>query len=407
MLRHLPPTAAPVSPSDLLQGLGAGVSALDGLRNHLTAYLRVPACYLASSGRTALYLLLKGLSAHAPGRGEVLLPAYTCPSLARVILDLGLSPRLVDISGLTLEYQRDQLEAALGRQTLAVIHVHPFGLPQPVAPVVQMAHTVGAVVIEDAAQSMGARLNGVAAGSGGDFGLYSLGPGKPLSAGGGGVLSVNNERYLGLVDDWWRELPVPTGAGSAAALVRLATLSMAFQPRGWWLATRTGLHRAGDREESWGYVLRGLAPSQAAVATVLLDRLDSVNAQRRNRATRLLDGLRGLPWIHVPPPPLEADPIYLRFPVIIPREDLRAAAFELLWSRGIGVGRLYRHTLARIFPQLDGGSYPGAEAVAAGLLTLPTHHYVTDQDLAVIIGIFGELGRGVSAEISAVGVSSQ
>ena len=133
-----------------------------------------------------------------------------------------------------------------------MVHVHPFGLPQPVDGVLHLARQAGAVVVEDAAQSMGARLAGRPVGVQGDFGLYSLGPGKPMSLGGGGVLSVNGSRYGEIVAEAWKALPDVGAVGSALAEARLAAFALAFHPRGWWLITRTGLNSVGDREESWG-----------------------------------------------------------------------------------------------------------------------------------------------------------
>ena len=75
--------------------------------------------------RTALSLVLRALHAVTPERDEVILPAYTCPSLGKVILDLDLRPRLVDLSPQTLRYEPEVLIATLNDATLAVIVVHP------------------------------------------------------------------------------------------------------------------------------------------------------------------------------------------------------------------------------------------------------------------------------------------
>ena len=190
MLRQLPPTAVPIALSDLKSGLGPPPQSLAGFERALTRYLGVPTCKLAASGRTALYLLLRDLrqASDNPERREVIMPAYTCPSLAKVALDVELRPRFVDISPHTLALHVDQLEAEASERTLAVILVHPFGLPQPVDHIQALAHAAGAVVIEDAAQAMGAHLGGRPVGTHGDFGLFSLGPGKPISTGGGGIV---------------------------------------------------------------------------------------------------------------------------------------------------------------------------------------------------------------------------
>ena len=393
MFRQLPPTASPLIASDLARGL-AGGSLRDGATGRfsrsLAETLGVPACHLASSGRTALYLLLRAL-AHEPslaGRREIVLPAYTCPAVAKVALDVGLRPRLVDVSPATLGFDLDRLTDAIGRQTLVVMHVHPFGLPQPVDLVLDLAHQAGAVVIEDAAQSMGARSAGRPVGVRGDFGLYSLGPGKPMSLGGGGVLSVNGSRYGAIVAEAWKTLPDVGAVGSALAEARLAAFALAFHPRGWWLITRTGLNSVGDREESWRYRLMGLAPSQAAVGLALLPKLDEANQLRRRNAERLLARLAGLDGVCLPMVDPSTEPIFLRLPVLVPDEARHNEVFRRLWAAGIGVGRMYQRPLGAIFPQIPSDGNRGAELVARSLLTLPTHHYLTAADVERIVDTF-------------------
>lgn len=381
-MRHLPPTAVPLAAADLRRGFQAGPGQVEAFARALEGYLGVPRCYLASSGRTVLYLLLRALARAGGGnRDEVVLPAYTCPSLARVILDLDLRPRLVDVSPDTLGMDLGGLAQAMGGHTLAVIQVHPFGLPQAMAEVLAWGEQAGAAVIEDAAQAMGARCEGRQVGTRGWFGLYSLGPGKPLSTAGGGVLSVNRQEDMARVEQWWQELPGATRAQSAAAQARLAAFNLAFHPRGWWAATRMGLHRAGDREEMQGYRLTGLTPAQASAGLGLLPRLDAINQRRRGNASQLLQRLAGLPGIALPAPHPPAEPIYLRLPVLVASESRREQIFQALWAAGIGAGKMYRRVLPDLFPELQRGHFPGADYVAHHLLTLPTHHYVADGDV--------------------------
>ncbi|MCI0398674.1 MAG: DegT/DnrJ/EryC1/StrS family aminotransferase [Chloroflexi bacterium] len=387
MFRHLPPAATPFTLADLRTGLRPPGQVSTRFREALATYLGGRTCYLASSGRTALYLLLQALSSTS-GRCEVILPAYTCPALARVALDLGLRPRLVDVSPETLGFVEEGLAGQITEQTLAIIHVHPFGLPQPLEPVLSLARQAGAVIIEDAAQAMGARLDGQPAGTQGEFSLFSLGPGKPLSTGGGGVLTVNDDACAPLVAQAWATLSAPSPAASAASLLRLALLALAFHPRPWWLSTRLGLHRLGDHQASWGYRLCGLSAAQAAVGLALLLRLEAINKRRRENARQLLAGLRELPFVHLPQPAVASEPIYLRLPLLVDSQERRERLFQRLWAAGIGVGRMYRHSLAHLFPQLAAGPYPGAEQVAGRLLTLPTHHYLTAADVERITGIF-------------------
>jgi dTDP-4-amino-4,6-dideoxygalactose transaminase len=389
-LRHLPPTAVPLTIADLRQGLHADSQATARFQAALCRYLGTQTCLVAASGRTVLYLLLKQLAATAdsPSRQEVILPAYTCPALAKVILDLGLQPCPIDISSQTLALDGRQLADHLSQRTLAVICVHPFGIPQAVAEIRTLAHSVGAVVIEDAAQSMGAKLDGQPVGTQGDFGLFSLGPGKPLATGGGGILSTDDERYSRLLSQLWESLPPLTAVTAAYKGLRLALLSLAFHPTGWWLATRAGLHRIGAHQASWGYKLSRLSQVQAHVGLALLPRLNEVNQHRRAHAHQIQECLQGIDFVHIPSPAATAEPIYLRLPILVDSETRRERLFHRLWTAGIGVGRMYEQTLPQIFPQLATRHYPGADQVAHHLLTLPTHHYLTDADVACIAQIF-------------------
>ncbi len=83
-----------------------------------------------------------------------------------------------------------------------------------------------------------------------------------------------------------------------------------------------------------------------------------------------------------------AEPIYLRLPLLVEGEERREHLFQHLWRAGIGVGRMYRRTLAEYFPQLAPATYPGADYVARHLLTLPTHHYLTQGDIERITQVF-------------------
>lgn len=392
MFRHLAPTATPLPLSTFVRAWSADERALADFGNALQAYLGVAYCALAASGRTALYGLLRALqlTADQPQRTEVVLPAYTCPAVAKVVLDLGLQPRLVDLVPTTLAYDLPQLTAAVSEITLAVIQVHPFGLPIDIQPVLALAHLAGAVVIEDAAQSLGAKVAGRPVGTVGDYGLFSLGPGKPLSTGGGGIVCAASDAAATRLHTGWRPLAPTPASASFTAWVRLGMFTTAFQPAPWWVATRLGAQRVGDHEASWGYTLRGLTPTQAAVGLAQLAYLDAYNQQRRQKAHRLLELLRDVAGIYCFARSHEENDgaIYLRFPLLVEDEQLRERLYTQLWAAGIGVGRMYQRTLADIFPQLNLGSYPGAQRVAQGLLTLPTHHFVTERDMQRIDAIF-------------------
>jgi dTDP-4-amino-4,6-dideoxygalactose transaminase len=165
-------------------------------------------------------------------------------------------------------------------------------------------------------------------------------------------------------------------------------LTLVFHPFGWWLATRSGAHRIGDHEASWGYILGGLGEAQAALGLILLRRLDDINRQRRENAHRMIARLQKLDFVCIPTPPKVAEPIYLRLPVLVEGTERRDHLFRRLWTARIGVGRMYQHPLPDLFPQFGDRTYPGASHLARHLLTLPTHHYLTGDDIERITHIF-------------------
>jgi dTDP-4-amino-4,6-dideoxygalactose transaminase len=101
--------------------------------------------------------------------------------------------------------------------------------------------------------------------------------------------------------------------------------------------------------------------------------------------------LQGVSKIHIigPSGPRsdEAGPIYLRFPLLAADERLRDDLYAALQRAGIGAGKLYGRSMADFFAAHVTGSYPGAEAVARRLLTLPTHGYVTQRDVERMVQI--------------------
>jgi len=325
-------------------------------------------------------------------RDEVLLPAYTCPALVKVIQDLSLTPCPIDVVPNTLDFEVGRLRAALSERTLAVIYVHPFGIAMPVTEITEDCHSVGAVVIEDAAQAMGARYRGRYAGTWGDFGLFSMGPGKTMSTGGGGVLTVNQPQSAGMIAESWQELPAASRGQSAAAQFRLALFSVTFRPPLWWLATKLGAHSFGDQEDSWGYRKQQLSAAQSKVGRALLGQLDVINERRRQNAVALLEMVNKSAALQPTSLPFGSDPAYLRLPLLARNKQMRDSLHSAFWRAGIGAGKMYGRTLGEIFPELAHFPTPGASEVAERLLTLPTHHFMAEHDFDHIAAVLQEQG---------------
>lgn len=389
MLRHLPPAATPLTMAQWKKGWTPSRSDELSFAEQLAQYLQAPACFTAASGRAALYTLLQSLRQNRdrPERNAILLPAYTCPAVLQVVVDADLEPILVDIVPETMDFQPDQLLNSLSQNVLALIYVHPFGLPQPVYQFLDESRGAGIVVIEDAAQSLGSWLRGQPAGTWGDYGLFSLGPGKAMSVGGGGVVCANYDYQVTALEETWRSLPSPSGSANLTAQLRLAILTQAFRPTGWWLANRMGARRYGNSETGRGYRLRGLSSAQERVAAELLPQLAWINGTRQQNAQTLLQAIRSSSLVKPVHITIGSEPTYLRLPLLAQNNDIRDRLVAKLNAVGIGAGKMYEQALSGLFPEMQLPIKPGADDLAARLLTLPTHHYLASSDIALVARI--------------------
>ncbi len=144
-----------------------------------------------SSGSDAL---LACLTAENIGPGdEVITTPYTFFATVGAISRLGATPVFVDIDPVTYNLDASQIESKATSKTRAIIPVHLYGQMADMDAVMAVAEKHGFVVIEDAAQAIGAESKGRRAGSIGHYGCFSFFPSKNLGAAGDGGMIVTND----------------------------------------------------------------------------------------------------------------------------------------------------------------------------------------------------------------------
>ena len=142
---------------------------------------------LVDSGTSALVLAFRagGIS---PG-DEVIVPTFNCPQVADAVIRVGAVPVLCDVDAASGVASAATAAAVLTSRTRGVVITHQFGVLQRESiELASWGRDAGLVVVDDAAQAFGCKLDGHLAGGLGHFGVLSFGPSKPLSAGGGGAL---------------------------------------------------------------------------------------------------------------------------------------------------------------------------------------------------------------------------
>ncbi len=147
-----------------------------------------------SSGTDALLAVMMALGV-GPGHDVITSPMSFFAS-AGAIVRLGARPVFVDIDPRTFNLRADLAAEKIGKATKAIEVVHLFGQPAEVAPLLGPAHEVGASVIEDAAQAIGATRGSRAAGGLGRAGCFSFFPTKNLGALGDGGMVVTGDAEL-------------------------------------------------------------------------------------------------------------------------------------------------------------------------------------------------------------------
>ncbi|HRT60945.1 MAG TPA: DegT/DnrJ/EryC1/StrS aminotransferase family protein [Syntrophales bacterium] len=161
----------------------------------LASFVGVKHGVAVSSGTAALHLSLLALDV-GPG-DEAILPTFVCDALLQAVSYTGATPVLADIDPRTFNIAPSDLEKRITKKTKAVIVPHMFGLPADMAEILSL----GIPVIEDCAQAVGAKYNGVRVGSLGKMSIFSFYATKMLATGEGGMILSGDENLLEKIRD--------------------------------------------------------------------------------------------------------------------------------------------------------------------------------------------------------------
>jgi len=308
-----------------------------------------------NSGTDALILALRALGIRTDD--EVLTVANAGAPTVAAIRATGAEPRFVDVDEDTLLIDVARLAAAIGPRTRCLLPVHLYGRPVPMEPILALAEARDLNVVEDCAQAHGAEWNGRAVGSFGAIGCYSFYPTKNLGALGDGGACVTDDPDL-------------------AERLRME---------------RTYGFR-GDRESHVEGLNSRLDELQAAMLRVKLRHLDRAIEERRDLASRYLDGLREsslrLP-LDTEPPTRHA------YHLFVVRHPDREALLRALRRASIGFGLHYDTAAHRMEAYRTLGSLsqplPVTERACEEVVSLPLYPGLEAAAVDRVIEVLREL----------------
>lgn len=324
---------------------------LKKFEEEFAAYCGAPFASGISNGTSSLHLVLKAIGV---GEGdEVITAPNSFIASASTIALAGAKPVFVDVTE-DLNIDVTKIEAAITSKTKAIVPVHLTGRPAKMKEINEIAKKHGLFILEDAAQSVGAKLDGIRVGAWGDAASFSLHPLKNLHAfGDAGILTIKEPKLLALLN----------------------------------ISKNHGLS-SRDRCDFWSFNCR-LDELQAALLRVQLRELERWTKERRALAFRYNQLLK--PFVVVPEEGEGEYHVYQTYVVLADRRN------ELLnYLRDNGVEALVHYpTPIHMQPaaqslNLKPEDYPVTLQLSHRILSLPLYPGMTTEQQDYVVDLFSK-----------------
>ena len=373
------------------------------LDDEIAELLGIPQPILCCSGTAALIIALKTLAENNP-RNTVIIPAFSCPLVVMAIAYCGLKVKLCDTAHNSFDFNFEQLASIADKNTLVIISTHLGGKCADVVRAKQIADAVGCFVIEDAAQSLGATIEGKSVGLTSDIGFFSLAAGKGLTSYEGGVLYSKDANLHKKMAEMAKESQPFKPLWEIKRSIELLGYFLFYRPS--LLRYVYGLpHRKAIKNNDWVTALgerfdtkvpmHTLGKWRQNIAANAASRLPDYFKKTAKQAVKRIKILEEIPNLIVIKDNYNSKGVYPFIMLLFPSQITRDTALENLTPLGLGASRLFAYPLNEYdylksclsSADLEPNQFPVAKDFSKRLLTMSNSLWLEDAQFHRIIEV--------------------
>ena len=316
-------------------------------------------CIAFNSGTSAGHAALIALGINA--KSEVIVPSFTFISTANWPLMVQAAPKFADIEMQTYGMDPKDLESKISKKTKAVIPIHYGGLPCKINEIKEISNKNKFYLIEDAAESFGASLNGRKIGSFGTVSIFSFAGNKILTTGEGGALCTDSKELyekIKLIRSHGRQLH----SGYFSSMQDHDYFSLGYN---WRMSSIT-----------------------AALGLSQLDKIEKIIDMRRNNAKYYQSKLKNIKEISLQEELPGFKHVYQFYPILLRNSTVRAKLMNFLASKGIMTRVFFKPVhKTMFFSKIGYGSLnlPNTEKISKQILALPMFPTLQKEEINYII----------------------
>ena len=332
---------------------------IEKFESSFAQYIGRKYCIAFNSGTSAGHAALIALGINA--KSEVIVPSFTFISTANWPLMVQASPKFADIEMQTYGMDPNDLESKISKKTKAVIPIHYGGLPCKINEIKEISNKNKFYLIEDAAESFGASLNGRKIGSFGTVSIFSFAGNKILTTGEGGALCTDSKELyekIKLIRSHGRQLH----SGYFSSMQDHDYFSLGYN---WRMSSIT-----------------------AALGLSQLDKIEKIIDMRRNNAKYYQSKLKNIKEISLQEELPGFKHVYQFYPILLRNSTVRAKLMNFLASKGIMTRVFFKPVhKTMFFSKIGYGSLnlPNTEKISKQILALPMFPTLQKEEINYII----------------------